>query len=267
MLLGSLLASPSTGKRSFGRVARLSASIALLGLFFLGDLSPYLAWRQTVGLPRGRLDSVQAERLRIAVARNPLHPDLHLRTAENLAGDGSDWTISDYAGAREAAEHAVRLQPADASYRCAVARVEALACRTLFKDGGSRERARRWYEQAQSLARYDPLLPLEEGIFLLRASDPEGARRAAERALRIEPQAIPARLLLAEAILAADGSRSAEKASSVLDEAVEIAARWRDLPKETYYARQLLVLDAAHVRAIRDAIARQGEAARGAEVR
>ena len=65
---------------------------------------------------RGRLDAERLDRLRRSLAWNPMQADGWRRLADALlAGDGRNWHVEDYAAAREAAEHASRLQPADAS--------------------------------------------------------------------------------------------------------------------------------------------------------
>jgi hypothetical protein len=254
-LLGALASVP--GRRAAERAAtpwRVGAAALLLFGLVVADGSPFVAWRLQQALPRGRLDAGQRLILEAALERNPLHPDLWLRAARDFAGDGSDWSLDDYATAREAAETATRLQPADARYALGLARLEGLAFGTLFGDVASRERAARRYRDAQELARHDPGIALEEGEFLLRAADPLGARRAAERALAIEPNSVPARLLLAEAILSAGAPGARERAAAIVDEADAIAQQWRDYPRVSDYARFHLALDARRVERIRGRI-------------
>ena len=219
-------------------------------VFLVGDVAPYMAWRSARGLPRGRLDAAGKDRLRAALHWNPYHPDFWLRRAEDLAS-GAEWSPAVYAEAREAAESAARLQPADARYPTGIARVEALACRTLFRDEATRARSAARYDEAFERSRHDPFLLIEKGDFLLAAGDPTGARRAAEQALRIEPEAVPPRLLLAEAALAEGTPASGERAARLLAEAEAGALRWAAWPKESPYEAHLLSLDPARVRAIR----------------
>jgi hypothetical protein len=159
----------------------------------------------------------------------------------------------------------VRLQPVDARYRLGLARIERLAFATLFGDEAARARTLERYRAAQALARHDAALAIEEGAFLLRAADPAGARRAAERALAIEPNSVPARLLLAQAIAANGTADAASRAERILEEARGIAARWTDRSRESDYARFHLGLDPEGERAVAAAVrAADGEADRGA---
>jgi tetratricopeptide (TPR) repeat protein len=229
---------------------RVAAAAALLVLLAAGEFSPWLAWRETRGLPRGRLDAEGERRLEAALDRNPLHPDAWTRLAEHEVGDGSRWDADGYARAREAAETAIRLQPADATYRRAAAWVEGVACRTLFRDRDSRERAASRYREAAALARHDATIPLEEARFLLATGDPEGARRAAERALRIEPGAAVPRVILAEALLDADPAAAATRVPQLLQEAERSALA--DARGVSSYEARLRMIDPERLRALRE---------------
>ena len=66
---------------------------------------------------------------------------------------------------------------------------------------------------------------------LLAASDPGGARRAAETALSIEPDAVLPRLLLAEAFLATDDREDLERAAALADETENLARRHAERPR------------------------------------
>jgi tetratricopeptide (TPR) repeat protein len=146
------------------------------------------------------------------------------------------WRLPDYAAAREAAEAARRLQPNDATYARAEARVEANACLSLLPFEATRARAARLYDEALALARTDATIPLEAARFLLQAGDPAGARRAAESALRIEPRASAPRILLARAIQGQEGAAGAEQARRLLDEALALAPRTDEKPASAYDA-------------------------------
>ena len=255
-LLGGLLSTETREPAPRpGRALRGAAAASLVLLVLVGDAAPYLAWKSVRGLPRGRLDASGRARLRAALAWNPFHPDLWTRRAEDLAS-GREFGVSVYAEAREAAETAVRLEAADARYRIAIARVEALACTRLFRDEAARARAAVRYDEAVERSCHDPYPLLEKGGFLLDASDPAGARRAAEQALRIEPEAVPARLLLAESLLAEGGAGARESAARLLAEAEARARRWAAWPKESSYEQNLLTLDPARARAIRERLER-----------
>jgi len=257
VLLGGCLSTARPAEARIGMNARLALGALLVSLFVaaealpllaLADLTPSRVWgprHAPQDLPRGRLDAAGRARLESSLARNPLHPDTWLRRAEDLAGEDRDWSPAVYAQAREAAEQAIRLEPTHKRYWLGLARIERLACLGLYGDEASRDRAQRAYEQAQQRARHDPFVALEEGRFLLLAGDPTGARRAAERALSIEPQALPARLLLADALLIGGGKLAAPRARKLLEEAQTVARRWADAPRQTPYARQALDLDPA----------------------
>ena len=255
VILGALLATPKTSAhREVSRVWRAAAAVILLGAYCVADIAPYLAWSISRGLPRGRLDSAQRSRLEAAIGWNPFDPDLWLRKGEDLVGDGADLTIEAYAAARECAERAARLEPSDAVYRRGLAVIEGLGCRALFRDEATRARTERRYMEAEDLSRHDPFLPLDAGLFLLSTADWTGARRAAERALRIEPEAIPPRLLLAEAALSRGGPDGIGLAERELAEAENRDRRWAAVPKETNYERHLLTLDPVWAKGLRERI-------------
>ncbi len=259
-LLGSLLSTKQTRAGRLGVLARGAVAVSASLAFLVGDVAPYLSWRAVRGLPRGRLSASEAERLDAATRFNPIHPGLWLRRSEHLAEDPL-WGLQGYALARECAERAVRLQPQDATYRRGLARIEARACVRLFRDVATRRRASEGFSQAEARARHDPFLPIEHGEFLLATGDPAGARGAAERALAIEPEAIPARLLLAAAILEVDGADGVPRARTVLAEARSVAARLAAVKRETPYAESLLRFDEA--RAARIETRMRGEGAQG----
>jgi O-antigen ligase len=242
-LVGPLIARPERSVVPWPAAARALTGMALVLVFMIGDLGPYLAWRDVQGLPGGRLDSAQAARLARAIERNPVQPDYWRRRGEHLAGDGSDWTREDYAEAREAAERAVRLNPTDAMNQVGLARVEGLACQTLFGDVATRRRASAAYDQAERLAPFDPFIPLERAGFLLDTGDPRGARDAALRALDLEPEAVSPRLLLAGAVLALEGDAGVGHAQQLLDEAYLQAERWETWKGAGSQSDELLRLD------------------------
>lgn len=221
VLAGILLSRPGQARPARPLAYRAAGAFTVLLLLAVGEISPWLAWRETRGLPRGRLDAEGLARLERSLARNPMHPDAWTRLAEHEVGDGREWNLDRYARAREAVERAIRLQPADATFRRAAAWVEGMACRTLTRDLATRERAAARYREAALLSRNDATIPLEEARFLLSTGDPEGARRAAERALRIEPRAAAPRVVLVEALLATEGKPASERVLALLAEAEE----------------------------------------------
>lgn len=237
-LAGVAIARP---RRSRGSPSafRASAAAILLLAFAALDVAPYLAWKAVLALPRGHLDDGQRARLDRALGWNPLHPDLWLRRAEDGAAS-RQWDARGYAEARAAAERAIALSPADARYRLGAARVEALACLRLFRDEATRRRAAARYLEAEALSRHDAVVPLEAGEFLLAAGDEPGARRAAERALALEPESVRPRLLLAAIVEASRVENSAARAARLRNDAKERADRWAARAGESPYARALL---------------------------
>jgi len=182
-----------------------------------------------------------------------MQPDLWERLAEHASGTGAKpASLADYAAAREAAEHAMRLQPADAFYARGAARVAAAASLSILPFAAERDRAARLYDDAQRLARTDGTIPLEKSRFLLRAGDPSGAKRAAELALKIEPRAGAARLCLAQAVLTQEGPAGFEQVRRILDEAIAVAPRPGETPSSSYDAAMRAV-DPAVVASLRAA--------------
>ena len=254
VLLGSLLSEPgATGGRLPYR-HRATLAVLLVAVFLFGDLAPYAAWSESSALPRGRLDHAGQQRLDRALRLNPIHPDLWLRQAEHLAGAGTDWNLASYARARESAERAARLSPLDSRYRQGLARIDALACRTLLPDRALRERAREQFLLAEALARFDPFVPLELARFLLDTGDPVGARRAAERALALEPEAASPRLVLAGALLADGTQPSARTAIRLIEEAQQLSQRWEAVREHGPYSREMLHLDPRAIMRLREAL-------------
>jgi len=234
---GLLLSRPRVEPARAGtRVASAAAAVLVVGALGVGEVAGFLAWTAASELPRGRLDAGQLHRLRRALAWNPMAPGAWQRLAEHHVGDGRSWRLPDYAEAREAAERAMRLDPTDAVYTRAAARVEASACLSILPFQATRKRAAKLYDDAGRLARTDATIPLEEAKFLLQAGDPEGARRAARRALEIEPRAAAPRLWLARAILLEGGAGGASEAQRLLDEAQTLAPREGDVPSSSYDA-------------------------------
>jgi O-antigen ligase len=250
-LAGLLLARPIEPPARASRRAAVAAAAALTVLALgVGEVAGFVAWSESHDLPRGRLDPGQLDRLRRSIAWNPMQPDGWERLAEHFVGDGRSFSLSDYAAAREAAEAARRLQPKDATYARADARVEAIGCLTLLPFEATRERAARLYDDALGLARTDATIPLEAARFLLQAGDPAGARRAAESALKIEPRAAAPRLVLAQAILRQEGAAGGGRARRLVDEALALAPRADEKPSSAYDAA-LRSVDPRLVEAIR----------------
>ena len=178
-LIGPLIARPERSVVPWPGAARALTGGVLLLVFAVGDVAPYMAWRDVRGLPDGRLDPIQASRLSSALRRNPVHPEYWRRWGAHLAGNGWDWDRQAYQEAREAAERAVRLNPTDSMNHLGLARIEAVACETLFGDVETRRRASNAFALAEELDPYNPFIPLERAGFLLDTGDPTGAMEAA----------------------------------------------------------------------------------------
>lgn len=255
VLLRELAASPEdVPTRRAPLPFRAVAVLALLHAFAVADVAPYLAWRATADLPRGRLAPSELARLESAIARNPLHAGYRVRVAEHHAA--APMTPATYAAAREAAEAARRLQPNAAPPRLALARVEDRACREHVRTRGCRERTRAAYEAARRAAPYDPAIPLALAVFLVETGDPVGAKAAAEATLALEPESVLPRLVLADAVLELHGPGAGEAARALLEEAERKAAAaegWRNTPA----GRHLLTLDPEGVERLRQRIRRE----------
>ena len=259
--LGAVLAGGLVARRA-GRASPIAGSSrAALGCllvvtFAVGDVAPFLAWRATRALPRGELCEAQATQLERALVLNPVHPDAWRRRAEHLAGEGTTWDLARYAGAREAAERAIRLDPKGAEFRLGLARVEALACRSLFAGNGpTRDRAARDYVEAERLDPFNAVYALEAAEALLDCGDPSSAAAAARRALALEPEAAAPRLVLASALVQSDGARATPAASQLVEEAVRKATEWQSWVATGSYARRLLAIEARAVDRVRNEIA------------
>jgi O-antigen ligase len=238
-LLGCVL---SRGHRSTWRLAlaaRVGLTGAMLVVFLVADIAPFLAWREMSRPHGGGPGDTDRARLERALRWNPIHPGYWMRLGQQIAGDAAEWDPDAYAAAREAAEHAIRLHPAASRFQLGLARIEAHACRTLFPNASCRERVAARYHRAEQLGRYDPFLPIGLAAFLLDTGDPAGARRAAERALALEPESVLPRLLLADALIEGGSDAGRRRAAELLAEGRERATRWSDW-SEGSYGRELL---------------------------
>jgi len=235
-LAGLVLSRPRATPARVATGVAVARSVLVVLALGAAEVAGYLAWSAANGLPSGRLDARHLDRLHRALGWNPMQPGSWQRLAEHEVGDGRSWRLPEYAAAREAGERAVRLQPADAYYTRAAARVEATACLSILPLVATRERAAKLYDEAGRLAATDATIPLEASKFLLQAGDPAGAARAATQALRIEPRAATPRLWLAKAILQQDGPAGVAEARRLLDEAQGLALREGEAPSSSYDA-------------------------------
>jgi O-antigen ligase len=262
-LAGALLSRSVATPVRFRRPTRAVLAVVLVLGFIVGPLADYLAWGVRMAAVEMRGEEVRGESdvsantltssvlIGEAIRLNPLRAETWLTESDLFVDDEAVWTLARYAAAREAAETAIRLQPGEARNWLGLARVEARGCLELFGDEASRERFDRHYIEAERLARHDVFIAVERGEMLLAASDPAGARRAAERALAIEPRAALPRLLLAEALLATGEPGDVERAVALADETEDLARGYAGRPMETPYAQRLLTVDPHRLEAIR----------------
>jgi predicted Zn-dependent protease len=124
----------------------------------------------------------------------------------------------------------------------------------VFRTRGCRERIRDDYLEAERLSRFDPTIPLELAMLLLDLGDPVGARRAAERALALEPEAVLSRIVLAEALIEAGSAAAAGRSAELLFEAERKAEQWAGFAKGNHAGR-LLALDRAQLERVRRKVA------------
>ena len=248
-LLGALLARPTASPRWDAPWLRAAATVLLLTMFAVGDVAPYLAWRaySTGFAEDGTPDGEALER---ALQLNPIQPEYWRHLA--LARVDEGFELQDYLEGREAAERAARLNPTDSDTFWTLAQIEARGCRALFRDTASRARARERFDDAAQRSRFNAIIPLAEARFLLDTGDAAGARRAAERALTLEPRAIVARLLLARALMAQSATTPEvlERAQRLVVDAREAAAALTPDQLEDAYARSMLVPGAALIEAV-----------------
>jgi O-Antigen ligase len=263
VLVGSLVSVSQPSPRQLGTVARFALLAVIALMFMAGDVAPYLAWREMLGLPRGHLSDADAKRLVLATVWNPIHPGVWRKRAEHIVGGGTSFDLDGYTLAREAVEHAVRLDPQAPEFQVGVARVEAAACSALFAgDPGTRERMTRAYSTVEKLDPYQALWPLEEAEAALDCGAPDVAEAAARRALALEPEAASPRLVLAAALLRSGGAGAVAEAERLLTEALEQASKWSSSMPPGAYARRLLTLEAQNLERIEREI-REARDARG----
>ena len=250
---GLVIAVDAPARRTVHPVWRLLAAGVAVHLFLIGDLAPWRGWSERRAAP---LTSAAAPR---ATAWNPPDAEASMSWAEVRLSQGlHGW--SGYAALRPVAERAVQLSPRDGELLRRLARIEVAALRVLPLDRTGRERIARLYRGSEALQRSNPFVPIELAAFLLDAADPAGARRAAERALEIEPEAAAPRLLLARAMLETGDS---ERAQKLIDEMESLVSRNAAEAQTSDYARNLLTVDPALVRQVRAGIdaARQAQSA------
>jgi O-antigen ligase len=242
VLLGRLLSRPAAPSPALPKAALAGLVAVLLLVFAVGDVAPTASHLRAVELPAYDLTAEQGMDLTTVLRLNPIHPGYWRRRAESLAGGSARLTLESYASAREAAERAVRLNPADGLNHWMAAKVERRGCLELFRDRACLDRVSRRYRWAQALKPYDVRISLDHGQFLLAAGEPLAARRFAERALTMEPLGVAPRLLLAESLVGQqmpDVARAVELAK----EAQGLAMEHSRAAEANEYSQQMLALD------------------------
>jgi hypothetical protein len=246
--LGIVIAIDAPARRAVRPVWRLLVVGVAVHVFVIGDLAPWRAWSQ-----RGTPSAAQPMN-----GWNPADAEASMLWAEARLSQGlRDRSV--YATLRPVAERAVQLSPRDGELLRRLARIEVAAVGVLPLHLAGRERIARLYRDSARLQRSNPFVPIELAAFLLEAGDPAGARRAAENALEIEPEAAVPRLLLARAMLE---TGDPERALQLIDELESLAREHAIEAQTSDYARNLLVIDPALVRQVRAGI----DAARQAQV-
>ena len=238
--LGIVVAGDGPARRNVRPLWRLMVILVAAHLFVLGEYAPWREWSQTRAL------AATAG----AGQWNPADAEATMRGAETwLSANGLD--LDAYSAARAKAERAVQLSPRDGEMLRRLSRIEVAAVGLLPLDRAGRERIAGLYRAAAELQRNNPFVPMELAAFLLDAADPVGARRAAERALEIEPEAVAPRLLLARAML---DLGHVERAARGVEQLEQLARQHVDEARTSSYAGDLLALDPTLVQEIRAAI-------------
>ena len=248
-LLGMAIAVEGPARRPTRSLWSWLAVALVLQLFAIGEIAPWRSW--ALARAGGAEES--------AAAWNPADAEAAMRHAERRATLGP-LELDDYARVRLLAERAVRLSPRDGDLLRRYARIEAAAVLEAFPDRANRERVARLFLRAADLQRSNPFVPLELAAFLVDAGDAPQARRAAERAIEVEPAAPVPRLLLARAFLDAG---EPERAAIILDEAEALAREHAAEATTGDYARDLLTLDPRLVSQVRAGIAAARQSAAG----
>lgn len=251
VFLGIVIAIDAPARRAVRPLWRLLVVGVAVHLFLIGDLAPWRAWSQRRTIPATGVAQT-------TIDWNPADAEASMLWAEARLSDGLHDRYA-YAAIRPVAERAVQLSPRDGELLRRLARIEAMAVGVLPLHRAARERIARLYRDSARLQRSNPFVPIELAAFLLDAADPAGARRAAERALDIEPEAVAPRLLLARAMLE---NGDPERALRLIEELESLARQHAAEAQTSDYARDLLLIDPALVREVRAGIdaARQAQA-------
>lgn len=235
--LGLVIAVEAPARRAVRPVWRLLAAAMVVYLFAIGDVVPWHVWSQRVNShhPPGP-----------APGWNPADAEGWMRSGESVGV-----TSGDFQG-RPLAEYAIGLSPGDGELLRRLARLEVRGLSVDPLHRASRDRIVSLFRRSESLQRTNPFVPMELSAFLLDSGDPAGARRAAERALEIEPKAATPRLLMARALLDAGDP---DRAMQWLESARTAERENVQESLTSDYARDLLRLDHELVIQIVDSIA------------
>jgi len=242
-LVGTLISVEERRRKESSYFARLLVTALVVSVLIMADVVPYQAWRSASRAIEPSTATTPLEQLEESRRRNRLHPEYEMRWAETMAAIEGP---AAYPEIREAAERAIRLHPRSATYRRRAARLEAIACNRWIRTAACRERVEQGYLDAEARQPRDAYIPVERARFLAASGDLDGARRAAERALAIEPAAPLPRLMLVEFLLRSEEPDQRGRAAALLDEARAGIARWESWSPQGYGA-ELMQPDATVV--------------------
>jgi len=114
----------------------------------------------------------------------------------------------------------------------------------MFRDVECRDRVLVRFAAAAQLRRTDIGILLDAAEFALATGAMARSAELAESALVIEPNAVPARLILAEALMG-DQPPDALRATALINEGARIAAEHQHERKKSSYAAVMLDFDVA----------------------
>jgi len=209
------------------------AALAAFYLFCVAVALPYAADRDARRARReGRAGLPRMER---AARLDPLQPEYRHDLAMAILNSGP-LTPERYAQAEDNLLEARRLKPIDGRFPLLLARLEALAGRSLFSDRTAADRAIRLYREAADLSPSDPRPLLELGGYLAEIGRDGEALEAIEKAVRLEPRFVRALILEASLLVRLGRIGEARRAFASLEAVRRLLEAH---PSDSGYARDL----------------------------